>query len=55
MAKQQKTIEQKNYEKLQGKHELKRPVAKNCVKAFLVGGLFCTSRTGDFVLLYLFF
>ncbi|MFJ7976117.1 stage V sporulation protein AC [Peribacillus sp. JNUCC 23] len=45
MAKQQeknKTIEQKNYEKLQAKHELKRPIAKNCVKAFLVGGLFCT-------------
>ncbi|KMY49114.1 stage V sporulation protein AC [Peribacillus loiseleuriae] len=42
MQKQQKTIEQKNYEKLQGKHELKRPIAKNCLKAFLVGGLFCT-------------
>ncbi|MFJ5622395.1 stage V sporulation protein AC [Peribacillus loiseleuriae] len=45
MPKQQeknKTIEQKNYEKLQAKHELKRPIAKNCLKAFLVGGLFCT-------------
>lgn len=41
MQKEQKTIEQKNYEKLQGKHELKRPIAKNCFKAFLVGGLFC--------------
>ncbi|MBD8138684.1 stage V sporulation protein AC [Bacillus sp. AFS094228] len=29
------------YQKLQGKHEIKRPIVKNCLKAFLVGGIFC--------------
>lgn len=38
----QETKEQQEYKKLQGKHELKRPVLKNCLKAFLVGGVFCT-------------
>ena len=52
---QQKTIEQKNYEKLQGKHELKRPIAKNCLKAFLVGGLFCTvGQAISYVYIYFF-
>ena len=43
MASNQKnmTPQQKNYQTLQQKHELKRPVLKNCVKAFLVGGLIC--------------
>ncbi|WP_160720801.1 stage V sporulation protein AC [Bacillus sp. USDA818B3_A] len=43
MAKKQKkmTPQQQNYQKLQQKHELKRPVLKNCLKAFLVGGLIC--------------
>jgi stage V sporulation protein AC len=27
---------------LEQKHEIKRPVVKNCIKAFLVGGLICT-------------
>jgi len=35
------TAKQEAYQKLQSKHELKRPVLKNCVKAFLVGGMFC--------------
>jgi len=35
------TPQQKNYQTLQQKHELKRPVLKNCIKAFLVGGLIC--------------
>ncbi|MEH7117382.1 stage V sporulation protein AC [Neobacillus vireti] len=44
MASKQKkmTPQQKNYQSLQQKHELKRPVLKNCIKAFLVGGLICT-------------
>lgn len=29
------------YQQLQGKHEIKRPIVKNCLKAFLVGGIFC--------------
>lgn len=36
-----KTPEQQKYEILQKKHELKRPVVKNCIKAFFVGGIVC--------------
>jgi stage V sporulation protein AC len=44
MASKQKnmTPQQQQYQQLQQKHELKRPVLKNCVKAFFVGGLICT-------------
>jgi len=35
------TPQQQDYQKLQQKHEIKRPVLKNCVKAFWVGGLIC--------------
>jgi stage V sporulation protein AC len=44
MASKQKNLtpQQQNYQKLQQKYELKRPVLKNCVKAFFVGGLICT-------------
>ncbi|MGD6841661.1 stage V sporulation protein AC [Bacillus infantis] len=41
MAKSSKTSEQKKYEQLEQKHETKRPVLKNCLKAFWVGGLIC--------------
>ncbi|MFT8321080.1 MAG: stage V sporulation protein AC [Bacillus sp. (in: firmicutes)] len=37
----QKTPQQKQYEKLEQQFETKRPVIKNCVKAFFVGGLIC--------------
>ena len=40
-SKKKTTPKQDEYQKLQGKHEIKRPVLKNCLKAFLVGGLFC--------------
>ena len=33
--------EQQNYKKLEQKYETKRPVVRNCIKAFFVGGLFC--------------
>ncbi|MGX6442223.1 stage V sporulation protein AC [Neobacillus sp. K501] len=33
--------QQQKYQQLQQKHELKRPVLKNCIKAFWVGGLIC--------------
>ncbi|UII57044.1 stage V sporulation protein AC [Cytobacillus spongiae] len=36
----QLTPEQQQYQELQQKHETKRPVLKNCLKAFFVGGLF---------------
>jgi stage V sporulation protein AC len=43
MASKQKNLtpQQQKYQQLQQKHELKRPVFKNCIKAFFVGGLFC--------------
>lgn len=43
MASKQKNLtpQQQKYQKLQQKHELKRPVFKNCVKAFFVGGFIC--------------
>ena len=36
------TPQQQNYQQMQQKHEIKRPVLKNCIKAFFVGGLICT-------------
>jgi stage V sporulation protein AC len=41
MAKKPKSPEQKRYEKIEQKHELKRPVLINCIKAFFVGGTIC--------------
>ncbi|OLS41836.1 stage V sporulation protein AC [Bacillus sp. MRMR6] len=43
MASKQKgmTQQQQKYQQLQQKHELKRPVIKNCIRAFWVGGLIC--------------
>lgn len=40
--KQKMTPEQQRYQQLEQKYEIKRPVVKNCIKAFLVGGLICT-------------
>lgn len=41
MGKNNKTSEQKQYEKLEQQYETKRPVLKNCIKAFFVGGTIC--------------
>ncbi|MDE3838246.1 stage V sporulation protein AC [Bacillus methanolicus] len=35
------TPQQQQYQQLEQKHELKRPVLKNCIKAFFVGGIIC--------------
>lgn len=35
------TPQQRKYQQLQLKHEIKRPVLKNCIKAFFVGGIIC--------------
>jgi stage V sporulation protein AC len=35
------TAAQKDYQKLQGKYETKRPLLLNCIRAFLVGGAIC--------------
>lgn len=32
---------QQQYHTLASKHEIKRPIFKNCIKAFLVGGFIC--------------
>ncbi|MDF2855520.1 MAG: stage sporulation protein [Neobacillus sp.] len=40
-SKQDQTTQQEKYKQLQQKHELKRPVLKNCLRAFWVGGLIC--------------
>lgn len=39
--KQQLTPEARDYQKLQKKSELKRPVFTNCIKAFVIGGSIC--------------
>jgi stage V sporulation protein AC len=36
-----KTPEQIQYDQLQKKHEIKRPVVKNCIRAFFIGGVIC--------------
>lgn len=40
--KQQLPPEAQQYQDIQKKREIKRPILKNCIKAFLVGGLICT-------------
>jgi stage V sporulation protein AC len=40
-SKQDQKTQQEKYKQLQQKHELKRPVLKNCLRAFWVGGLIC--------------
>lgn len=37
---QKMTPQQQQYQQLEQKHELKRPVLKNCIKAFLSAALF---------------
>ncbi|MGN1386291.1 MAG: stage V sporulation protein AC [Bacillus sp. (in: firmicutes)] len=32
---------QQEYQNVQKEHEIKRPIVKNCIKAFLIGGLIC--------------
>ena len=39
--KDQLTTKQKKYQELEKKDETKRPLFKNCVRAFLVGGIIC--------------
>ncbi|MGE7602062.1 stage V sporulation protein AC [Peribacillus sp. NPDC097675] len=40
-GKEKTTPQQDEYQQLQEKHEIKRPVFTNCLKAFFVGGIFC--------------
>ncbi|XXM73857.1 stage V sporulation protein AC [Lysinibacillus sphaericus] len=41
MGKTPKTPEQKKYEKIEKRYETKRPLLKNVIKAFFVGGAIC--------------
>lgn len=41
-----KPIDEKRYKKISAKNEPERPVVKNCIRAFLVGGLICTFGQG---------
>jgi len=40
-SKQGSNQDAQNYQSIQQKHEIKRPVFFNCLKAFVVGGLIC--------------
>ncbi|HLS23145.1 MAG TPA: stage V sporulation protein AC [Pseudogracilibacillus sp.] len=40
--KEQLSQEAKRYQQLQQEKEIKRPILKNCIKAFFVGGIICT-------------
>ncbi len=55
MAKKKKTPQQKQYEQLEKKYETKRPVVKNCIKAFFVGGFICMlGQLLSFLYIYFF-
>lgn len=56
MAKKQNkklTPTQQQYQRLANSHEPKRPVALNCVRAFLVGGLICLLANASARLLFI--
>lgn len=44
-----------NYQEIASKHEIKRPILKNCVRAFLVGGFICLiGQCISFLYMYFF-
>ncbi|MDT9023621.1 stage V sporulation protein AC [Rossellomorea yichunensis] len=55
MGKPPKTPEQKKYEQLEKQYETKRPLLKNVLKAFFVGGFFCLiGQAITYVFIYFF-
>ncbi|KMK96760.1 stage V sporulation protein AC [Rossellomorea marisflavi] len=54
MAKTPKTPEQKQYEAIEKKYETKRPLMKNVLKAFFVGGIICVIGQA-FTYMYIYF
>ncbi|MEW4223562.1 stage V sporulation protein AC [Rossellomorea marisflavi] len=54
MAKTPKTPEQKQYEAIEKKYETKRPLMKNVLKAFFVGGFICAIGQA-FTYMYIYF
>ncbi|MGM0851852.1 MAG: stage V sporulation protein AC [Bacillota bacterium] len=55
MGKSPKTPEQKKYEQLEKQYETKRPLLKNVLKAFFVGGFFCLiGQVFTYIFIYFF-
>jgi len=54
VAKTPKTPEQKQYEAIEKKYETKRPLVKNMLKAFFVGGFICVIGQA-FTYMYIYF
>jgi stage V sporulation protein AC len=55
VGKSPKTPEQKKYEQLEKQYETKRPLLKNVLKAFFVGGLFClVGQAITYIFIYFF-
>ena len=55
MGKSPKTPEQKKYEQLEKQYETKRPLLKNVLKAFFVGGFFCLiGQVITYIFIYFF-
>jgi stage V sporulation protein AC len=55
VGKPPKTPEQKKYEQLEKQYETKRPLLKNVLKAFFVGGFFCLiGQAITYVFIYFF-
>ncbi|GAF65369.1 stage V sporulation protein AC [Alkalihalobacillus trypoxylicola] len=51
----QATPTQQAYQALAKKHEIKRPVIKNCIRAFLIGGFICVVGQAINIMYYTFF
>ncbi|WP_100407135.1 stage V sporulation protein AC [Bacillus solitudinis] len=49
------TPTQQSYQKLEAKYEKKRPVFKNCIRAFVIGGLICVLGQALQMMYYTFF
>ncbi|KMK76150.1 stage V sporulation protein AC [Alkalihalobacillus pseudalcaliphilus] len=51
----QATPTQQAYQALANRYEIKRPVLKNCIRAFIVGGLICIIGQAINIFFYTFF
>lgn len=55
MTEKKKTQEQIQFEQLEKKHELRRPIVRNCIVSFLVGGTICAiGQAISFFYIYFF-
>lgn len=52
---EKKTAEQIQFESIQKKHEFKRPIFRNCIRAFFVGGTICLiGQAVSYIYIYFF-